>query len=235
MKKFFRIFIYAAGMLILAFALVLNSKTGLGVTPIISVSYAISEITGGNFGDITFWLYALFVALQIVIHMIIWRRRHRLPAGSLARQILLDILQIPLSFGFTRFMNVFSGMLPRLDTDLAGTFWGSMGGRLLVLGIAIVLTGAGAAMTLAMRLIPNPGDGIVQAVSDLSGWSVGLAKNIMDVLNISVAIVIGLIGSGRLVSVGIGTAVAVVGVGRMVALFNHFFLEKMQAAAGMEE
>lgn len=56
MKKFFRIFIYAAGMLILAFALVLNSKTGLGVTPIISVSYAISEITGGNFGDITFWL-----------------------------------------------------------------------------------------------------------------------------------------------------------------------------------
>ena len=37
--------------------------------------------------------------------------------------------------------------------------------RLFVLFLAIVLTGIGAATMLNMNLIPNPGDGIVQAIA----------------------------------------------------------------------
>lgn len=40
----FRIFFYILSLLILALGITLNTKTGLGVSPIISVSYSVSEI-----------------------------------------------------------------------------------------------------------------------------------------------------------------------------------------------
>lgn len=45
---------YVVGMFILALGLTLNTKANLGVSPIISVPYSISQITGLNFGDLTF-------------------------------------------------------------------------------------------------------------------------------------------------------------------------------------
>ena len=36
-------------------------------------------------------------------------------------------------------------------------------------------------MTLDMRLIANPADGIVQVISDVSGLKLGLTKNIVDI------------------------------------------------------
>ena len=46
-----RIIIYVAGLLVLALGMILNTKAGLGVSPIISVSYSISQINGFNFGN----------------------------------------------------------------------------------------------------------------------------------------------------------------------------------------
>ncbi len=43
-KKIMRGLIYLMGMVILAFGITLNTKTGLGVSPIISIAYCVSEI-----------------------------------------------------------------------------------------------------------------------------------------------------------------------------------------------
>ena len=51
---FFRLFFYVMSLLILALGITLNTKTGLGVSPIISVSYNISELFQLNFGNVTF-------------------------------------------------------------------------------------------------------------------------------------------------------------------------------------
>ena len=91
--------------------------------------------------------------------------------------LFMDILQFPLSLIFTRFLNIFSGMIPDLWTTYPDSFAGSFPGRILFLIIAIILTGVGAAMSLNMRIIPNPGDGIVQAISDFIHKSVGFTKN----------------------------------------------------------
>lgn len=52
-----RLIIYAAGMIILACGITMNTKTGMGISPIISVPYAISEIWDLNFGNMTFIVY----------------------------------------------------------------------------------------------------------------------------------------------------------------------------------
>ena len=161
---------------------------GLGVSPIISVSYSVAQVTGLSFADMTLALYCLFVAVQMALH---------LAARRGWRALVMDALQIPLSVVFTRFLGVFSGLIPEFSTAYAGQFAGSLGGRVLVLAAAILLTGIGAAMSLGMRLVPNPGDGIVQAIADSAGWQVGFAKNCLDVSNVLLTVLIGLLCAGR--------------------------------------
>ena len=55
--------------------------------------------------------------------------------------------------------------------------------RLGILLVAVLFTGVGAAMSIDMRLVPNPGDGIVKALSDASGKETGVVKNCFDFLN----------------------------------------------------
>ena len=47
---------------------------------------------------------------------------------------------------------------------------------LVVVAAGIVLTGIGAAASLDMRLVPNPGDGIVQTLADAAGKETGLVN-----------------------------------------------------------
>ena len=99
---------YLMGLLILAMGLTLNTKAGLGVSPIISLSYAASVIWNRNFGDMTFVLYGIFVLIQAAIHL-----REK---GKAGRSLLMkDALQFPLSIVFTRFLNVFSVCIPSLE------------------------------------------------------------------------------------------------------------------------
>ena len=65
-QKVYRAGFYILGLLILAMGLTLNTKAGLGVSPIISVSYSISTIFHLNFGDMTLVLYSVFVVAEII-------------------------------------------------------------------------------------------------------------------------------------------------------------------------
>lgn len=221
----YRLCFYIIGLLTLAMGLILNTKAGLGVSPIISVSYSISEISHSNFGDMTLILYCLFVLIEIVLHLMQKREKFVL---------ILDLLQIPLSIVFTRFLNLFSSLLPEFSSEphRNPTQWIL---RLLVLLLALLLTGIGAAMSLNMRIVPNPGDGIVQAIADTIHKSVGFTKNCFDLFNVLLTITVSLVFSGRLHGVGIGTLLAVIGVGRVIAFFNHFTKDFLLQTAGLTE
>lgn len=63
-----RALVYILGLLVLAMGLTLNTKAGLGVSPIISVAYSVSEITGINFGNTTLIWYTIFVLGEMILH-----------------------------------------------------------------------------------------------------------------------------------------------------------------------
>ncbi len=214
MNKTIRWGLYLLGMLVLALGITLNTLTGLGVSPIISVAYCVSQLTGANFGDMTFLLYALFVAVQLVL-------RPR-------REWLQTLLQIPVSLVFSRLLNLYAAWLPY---DCAAY---SFLENLLLLAAAILLTGAGISLTVNMELIPNPGDGIVQALARKMGRDQGFAKNVFDLGCVAVTVLTGLIVSRRVIGIGVGTVLAMVGVGRAVALVNFLLMRRMREAAGLE-
>ncbi len=218
-KTIYRSIIYIAGLLILAMGLVLYTKAGLGVSSIMSVAFCVSEITGITFGDTTLVWYCVLILIQMIIHLKIIEKKR-------LRTILIsDALQFVLSLIFSRFVNLFGALFPTAEQLAPGNF----PVKLLILMMALVLTGCGAAMSLDVRLIPNPGDGVVQAFSDLTGKSVGFMKNCADICCVIISCTIGLLLAHRIVGVGIGTVLAMIIVGRVVALFNHFYLAKIKA------
>ena len=74
----------------------------------------------------------------------------------------------------------------------------------------------------------------MQAIADTVHKSVGFTKNCFDLFNIGITITVGLVCQGHLIGIGLGTVVAVIGVGRVIAIFNHGFKKKMDDLAGME-
>ncbi len=224
-KKLNRWIIYLAGMIILAFGITLNTTTGLGVSPIISVSYSSSYVLGVNFGNMTLVLYSLFVVIEIILHLI---RNEK-------KKIVTDLLQLPLSIVVTRLMNLFAWILPDITYVHQESSALNFTIRFVVLLIAIVLTGIGAAMSLYMRIVPNPGDGIVQALADFFGKDVGFTKNCFDLLNIVITFSIGFFTGNLFLGIGIGTIAAMIDVGRVIALFHRLFWLKLVDIAGLEK
>ena len=218
-----RIIFYVAGLLTLALGIILNTKSDLGVSPIISVSYSISSILQLNFGNMTFALYTTFVIIEMFLHTATAKEQKK----PLPLLLGMDLLQLPLSLVFTRFMNLFTAYLPSPSNSFLSKF--------LMLISGILCTGIGAAMSLDMRIIPNPGDGIVQAIADCLHKPVGFTKNCFDLFNISLTICISLIFAHKLIGIGIGTVLSVLGVGRIIALFQHLFLEKITKTAGLSQ
>lgn len=215
MKTLNRWIIYICGMLVLAMGLTLNTKAGLGVSPIISLSYAVSELWQFNFGDMTFLLYSLFVVGELILHR--------------GKRLISDLCQLPLSLIFSRVLNLYAALIPYEAEQ--EPFWMNF----LLLLLAIICTGIGAAVTVNMKLVPNPGDGIVAAVGEAIGREQGVAKNIFDVCCVAATCVLGLAASGRIVGVGVGTVAAMVLVGRVISLVNHISRERMCRAAGLLE
>ena len=52
---------------------------------------------------------------------------------------------------------------------------------------------------------------------------------------VTITVIISLVGSGKLHGIGIGTIIAMVVVGRIIAVFNHFTKEKLIKLTGVEE
>lgn len=102
-----------------------------------------------------------FVLVPLVLHAVQWRLH---PEIDYRLVLLLDVLQIPLSLVFTRFLNLFGAFFPDLSAGAAG--WTDRLPLRLAVLLAILCTGVGAALSLSMRIVPNPGDGIVQTLAD---------------------------------------------------------------------
>lgn len=213
-----RVIIYIAGLCVLALGLTLSTKADLGVSPIIAVSFGISQLTGARFGDMTFLLYASFVIIEMVLHLTPGKR---VPEDK-KKAVITDLLQLPLSYVFTMFLNVLSARIPAAE---------SMALRAVVLLVSVILVGTGAALSLDMRLIANPGDGLVQAISDRTGLSLGLTKNIVDITCVTMTCIITLAAAHRIIGVGIGTLIAMLGIGRVIAALNVLFGEQLKSLA----
>jgi uncharacterized membrane protein YczE len=213
-----RLLSYGLGIVILALGITLNTKTGLGVSALVSIAYTVANAWNLNFALMTFLLYTCFALIEVGLK---WGF---LP--QLRKVLWKDLLQIPFSLAFSLLLNVFGGIIPVAE---------HVGAQIVMLVLAIVCTGIGAAMIVDMHLIPNPADGLAHTLGMVTKKGMGLGKNLLDCSCVGISAVIGLVARGRLIGIGIGTIAAMIGVGRVVALFNRCFETKLCRTAGVEK
>ena len=208
MRQLRRVLFYLIGQIILATGLTLSTKVNLGVSPILSIAYCASVITGRAIGDTSLIVYIICIIAEIILHA-----RQDMQPEQRKKVFILDLLQLPLSLVFTRVMNLFARFIP--------TPSGTLFLRIPLLILAIVCVGVGAAMTLDMRLIANPADGIVQVISDVSGMKLGLTKNIVDISCVILTAIASFTLAHRIIGIHVGTLLAMFGTGRVIAVFNR--------------
>ena len=190
-----RCILYFAGLVVLAFGITLNTKTQLGVSPLMSVAYNVSEIWNLPFGVVSFVYYLFMILLQMLL---LGKDFH-----------LFQFAQVLTSFISSYFMQLFSDILPLFETTLT---------NILGMVVGIILTGTGAAMSVSAHLAPNPGDGLADAVGKRFRKDMGFGKNLIDFTALVCALIIGFVFTGGILGVGIGTAMAMLFTGRVIAV-----------------
>ncbi len=214
MKKtmIYRILFYIIGLITLSAGIMLNTKVNLGVSCVTGVPFSVSEVFGIKFSRATFVVYMVIFVIEMILR------------GKKCK--VYDLLQIPFTLVFSAFLDFFGALFTFGELSVFMRF--------VIFGIAVVLIAIGAAMSVGMKFVPNPPDGLAAAIGEALGKGMGFGKNFLDIACVATTLTVGLVFGGKVIGIGIGTLIAMIGVGRCVALFNKLVGGKLKKLAGLE-
>ncbi len=192
---------FAAGILINSFGIVLITKGALGTSQISSIPYVLSlQVPSISFGMFSFIMNMVYIVLQALL-----LRKQFKP---------FQLLQIVVNVVFSASIDVFMAMLSFYAPQQLFT-------RVLSAIAGCIVLAFGISVEVAPDLIMVPGEGIVAAISKVSGRRFGSVKVAFDVTLILIAAALSWVFFGDLVGVGVGTLLSAVSVGQFVNLINR--------------
>ena len=206
MKRLIRFLVYLAGLAILSLGVVLNTKTGLGVSAINSIPYAAAELTGLSLGMTTALLYMVCVGIESAMMGKSWNAR--------------VLLQVPFSILFGLYVNVFNDWITYEAEGLVL--------KILLLAVAIILTGLGAFLSVSMDIVPNAPDGLAQMMGERLEKGFGFGKCVLDIVCVIVTCILCLIVRGSLIGIGIGTVASALLIGQVIRLCGKVLKQPLE-------
>ena len=197
-KTLNRVLIYFLGLIILCVAVVLNTKTNLGVAAINAIPYVVSKSTSFSLGSCVFVLYLVFVAMQFLINK---------------KVDFLTVLQLPVSLLFGRMVDIVNIHILKFEAQ-------SIFSGLAMLIIAILLVSLGTTLVVSQNLVPNAPDGMVNALGNLFDKPFGYIKVRFDIICVGLALIVSYLMTGRIVGIGLGTLVSMLMTGNVCSFFK---------------
>lgn len=207
-----RIPMYFIGLFIMTIGIALSVKSNLGVSPVSSIPYTMTCVWGIEMGKATIIFHAALVLIQILI----LRKRFK-PINLL--QVVVGIV-----FGyFTTFCNYLATFLPSTD---------NIAMRIVLMLVSTVFIAVGIFFYLPANLIPLAGEGVMQAVSDVTKIEFSKVKIGFDCSMVIISVITCLICIHSLGSVGAGTVIAAFLVGFNLGRVNKAFGAKRDKFLG---
>ena len=192
---------FSAGILINSCGIVLITKGALGTSQISSIPYVLSlQLPSISCGMFSFIMNMVYIVLQALL-----LRRQFKP---------IQLLQIVVNVVFSASIDVFMAMLSFYAPQQLFT-------RVLSAVAGCIVLAFGISVEVAPDLIMVPGEGIVAAISKVSGRRFGSVKVVFDVTLILIAALLSWLFFGNIVGVGVGTLLSAVSVGQFVNLINR--------------
>ena len=190
------------GLAIMSFGVAFSINAELGTSPVSSIPYVTSEISGLSVGTTTIIVNTIIVLLQIVV----LRRRFK----------LIRLLQIPVCVVFGLLIDVAGLCIEAVVPDNYFMQW-------LLCVCGIVLVAVGVAFEMSAGVLTLAGEGLVQALCTvLPKVKFGYMKVMVDVSFVVIAVVLSFISLYDLQGVSVGTVAAAIFVGLIAKFLNRF-------------
>ena len=191
---------YFGGLVVMAMGVVLMKRVDLGISPITAVPAAVSAITPFSLGNMTIFLHALCVVGQILVV-----KRVTL------KSILTMLVGVP--FGY-----IIDGLMLLFNPGAMG--WAL---RIVLLIIGLALSGLGVRLVVGSDLMLPAPDELSHTISQVYRKKLSNVKIVSDAIYVAIAVAVDLIFSHRVFTVGVGTVLSVLLVGRFVGWFGKLF------------
>ena len=198
-----RVIIYLMGLFIMTVGVAISVKINLGVSPVSSIPYTVTCVTGMEMGNATIVFYAILVLLQILL----LRNKFK----------WINLLQIPVAVIFGKFTTLSNALAAKLPTPE------NMAVRLLLLVVSIVVVAVGIFFYMPANIMPLAGEGVMQAVSEVTHVDFPKVKVGFDITMVVISFTTCMITLGNPGSVGIGTVIAAVFVGVVLGWISRRF------------
>lgn len=190
------------GLAIMSFGVAFSINAELGTSPVSSIPYVTSEISGLSVGTTTIIVNTIIVLLQIVV----LRRRFK----------LIRLLQIPVCVVFGLLIDVAGMCIEAVVPDNYFMQW-------LLCVCGIVLVAVGVAFEMSADVLTLAGEGLVQSLCTvLPKVKFGYMKVMVDVSFVIIAVALSFIFLHELQGVREGTVAAAIFVGLIAKFLNRF-------------
>lgn len=194
--------LFLVGLFIASLGVAFSTKAGLGTSPVASVPYSISLMSGLlTFGG---WLNLLSV-LQITVQVLLLGRRCK-PVEI--------VIQTLLAFVYGYLTDFSCGLI-------AGLKVGSYPMQLVFMLISCIVLAFGIWLQLKGGVAMLPGEAMNRAISTRTGRRYETVKVFFDVLYIAVSALLGILFLGGLKGVREGSIIAAVVIGNLIRFYNR--------------
>lgn len=204
-----RIIFLCLGLTIMAFGVAFSIKAALGTSPISSVPYVTSTISGLSVGTTTIIMNFMFVLIQIAI----LRKKYD----------WFQLLQFPAAIVFGTMIDVADYVLKPISFSNYFEQW-------LLCVVGVFLVALGVSVEVMANLVTTAGEGIVLAICQVAPVKFSNMKVAFDVTLVCISIALSFIFLGHLDGVREGTIAAAVFVGLITKQTNKL-MKKVEAVA----
>jgi len=204
----FRALLFNSGLVAMAFGIILTINSGLGVSPVTSLPFMVSLVTGVQLGVCIAAIFSSFILIQIAM------------LGKEFRYFRL--LQIVVSAMFGYFV-AFAGAI---IGDFSMTTYA---GQICMLMIGIMLLSCGLAMSVEAKFVNMPAEELVLVTAYKFRTTFHRAKILWDCAIVATSITISLVFMGKLQGVREGTVIAALLVGKLIPIMRKIILSATHA------
>lgn len=204
-----RIIFLCLGLTIMAFGVAFSIKAALGTSPISSVPYVTSTISGLSVGTTTIIMNFMFVLIQIAILR--------------TKYDWFQLLQFPAAIVFGTMIDVAEYLLKPVAFSNYLEQW-------LLCVVGVFLVALGVSVEVMANLVTTAGEGIVLAICQVAPVKFSNMKVAFDVTLVCISIALSFIFLGHLDGVREGTIAAAVFVGLITKQTNKL-TKKVEAVA----
>ena len=191
----------------------LSVKSNLGVSPISSIPYTITRVTGMDLGVAT----TVFAIFMVILQMILLRKQFN----------IINLLQLPIGILFGLFLSLCCGLMVYLPEPSAIIT------KLVLALISTVIVALGVFMYVPAGFVPLAPEGAILAICKIKNFKFPNVKLFSDITMVVVSGITCLVVIKELGSVGIGTIIAAVLVGSEVKLMTKIFGKRRDELLGV--